>query len=55
MHKPESILGNETQKILWDFNIQTDHRIEARRPNLIFINKEKITLSSMGNKKGVVG
>ena len=25
----------------WDFNIQTDHLIPARRPNLIIINKRK--------------
>ena len=28
-------------KILWDFNIQTDHLISARRPDLIIINKKK--------------
>ena len=25
MHKPEFILENEIYKILWDFEIQTDH------------------------------
>ena len=25
MHKPESVLKNETHKILWDFEIKTDH------------------------------
>ena len=29
MHKTESILQNETHKILWDFEIQTDHQIPA--------------------------
>ena len=28
-------------KLLWDFNIQTDHLIRARRPDLIIINKKK--------------
>ena len=28
-------------KLLWDFNIQTDHLILARRPDLIIINKKK--------------
>ena len=28
-------------KILWDFDIQTDHVISARRPYLIIINKKK--------------
>ena len=35
MYKPESVLGNETHKILWDSQIQMDHLIKARRPNLV--------------------
>ena len=27
--------------MIWDFNIQTDHLIPARRPGLIIINKRK--------------
>ena len=34
MHNPESILENQMHKILWDFEIQTDHLISARRPDL---------------------
>ena len=34
MHKLESILDNDTHKILWDWEIQRDHLISARRPNL---------------------
>ena len=30
-------------KILWDFEIQTDHLIPARRPDLVLINKKKRT------------
>ena len=30
-----------THKLLWDFEIQTDHLISARRPDLIIINKNK--------------
>ena len=41
MYNPESILGNFTHKLLWDFEIQTDHLISARRPNLIIINKKE--------------
>ena len=26
---------------LWDFDVQTDHLISARRPDLIIINKKK--------------
>ena len=41
MHKPESVLENETHKILWDFEIKTDHSIPAKRPDLVLINKKK--------------
>ena len=34
-HEPESVLENEDYKILWDFSIQTDHVIEARKPDLV--------------------
>ena len=33
--------NNNTYKLLWDFNIHTDHLISARRPDLIIINKKK--------------
>ena len=41
MHNPAPVLENDTYKLLWDFNIQTDHLNPARRPNLIIINKKK--------------
>ena len=41
MHNPASALENDTHKLLWDFNIHTDHLISARRPDLIIINKKK--------------
>ena len=41
MHNPASVLENDTRKLLWDFDIQTDHLISARRPDLIIINKKK--------------
>ena len=41
MHKPESILENGTHKILWDFKIQIDHLILARRQDVVLINKNK--------------
>ena len=41
MHNPAPVLENDTQKLLWDFNIQTDRLIPARRPDLIIINKRK--------------
>ena len=33
MHNPAPVQGNATHKLLWDFNIQTDHLIPARRPD----------------------
>ena len=41
IHKPESIRENETQRILWDFEIQTDHLILARTPDLEKICQKK--------------
>ena len=42
MPNPESVLENEMHKLLLDFKKQMDHRISARRPDLIKnINKKK--------------
>ena len=41
MHNPAPVLENDSHKLLWDFNIQTDHLIPARRLDLIIINKRK--------------
>ena len=41
IHNPTSILENDTHKLLWDFEIQTDHLISTRRPDLIIIKKER--------------
>ena len=41
IHNPEFVLNNEMLKILWDFEIKTDHLISARRPNLGIIKKKK--------------
>ena len=41
MHNPAPVLENDTHKLLWVFNIQTDHQIPARRPDLIIINKKR--------------
>ena len=39
-HEPESVMENEKCKILWDFTIQTDRMIGARRPDITIVNKE---------------
>ena len=41
MHNPTAILENDTHKLLWDFDVQTDHLILDRRPDLIVIIKKK--------------
>ena len=41
MHHPAPVLENNSHKLLWDFNIQTDQLIPTRRPDLIIINKKK--------------
>ena len=40
MHNPAPVLENDSHKLLWDYNIQTDHLIPARRPD--HIKKKKI-------------
>ena len=43
MHNSAPVLENDTHKLLWDFDIQTDHLISARRQDIIIINKKKRT------------
>ena len=40
IHKQETVIENETHKLLWDFETQTDLQISARRPDLIIISKK---------------
>ena len=41
LHKLESALENETHKILWKFDIHTDHLNSARRPDLVIVRKKE--------------
>ena len=41
MPHPVPVIENDIHKLLWDFNIQTDHLISARRQDLIIMNKKK--------------
>ena len=36
-------MENDDLKILWDFNIQTDHLIVHRRPDIVVVNKKEST------------
>ena len=40
-HKPEGVIENDEYKILWDAMIQCDKKIEARKPDIVFVDKEK--------------
>ena len=46
MHNPAPVLENNTHKLLWDLDIQTDYIISARRPDLKIINKKKENLQN---------
>ena len=50
MHNTESVSENELHKILWDFEIQTDHLISSRRLYLVIVNK-KGTADAVENSK----
>ena len=40
-HCPEGIVEDDDVKLLWDMNIQCDNVIEARRPDLVLVDKKK--------------
>ena len=46
MHYPALVLENDAHKLLWDFDIHTDHLILARKPDLAIINNEKENLQN---------
>ena len=52
MHNPVSVIESDTHKLRWDFGIQTDNLISARKPDLIEINnnqkKKKKNLQNCG-------
>lgn len=40
-HKAKIDLENKNHKVLWDFDTQTDYTVQAKRSNMIIVNKEK--------------
>ena len=40
-HDPESVVENDGVKVLWDINIQCDHIIEAKSPDIVVVSKYK--------------
>ena len=47
-HEPVSVLDNGQCMLLWDFTIQTDNEITARRPDMIIKDKEQNTCIIIG-------
>ena len=41
------VLENNTHKLLWDFDVHTDHLISTRRPDLIITNNKKRELAKL--------
>ena len=41
---PEAVTENSEVKILWDFSIRTDSKIQANKPDLVVVDKAKKTL-----------
>ena len=41
MHNLAPVQENDTDKLLWDFDMHKDHLISARRPDLVIINKKE--------------
>ena len=42
-HNPEGVIENDHVKLLWDFNIQTSTYIQARRPDVVVVDRDKKT------------
>ena len=53
---PDSVSENNEVKLLWDMNIQRDHVIEARTPDIVVVNKQErkcaiVDTAVPGNKR----
>ena len=40
-HAPDSVSEDDEAKLMWDVNMQSDHAIEARRPDIVVVNKQE--------------
>ena len=43
IQKTEGVVETKNFKILWDFTIHCDRKIEARRPDIVFIDKKRLS------------
>ena len=39
--KPDQVCDSEKYKLLWDFKIQTDQRMDHNKPHVVLLNKEE--------------
>ena len=46
MHNPAPVIEKDAHKLLWDFDVQTDHLNSASRHDLIIINNKKENLQN---------
>ena len=49
--QPSTYPRNDTHKLLWDFDVETDPLISARRPNHIIINNNNNNNNNNKNKR----
>lgn len=51
-HKPKSVIDNEQAKLLWDLQIQSNHKLEYMKPDITVVNNvyRKMTLHAEENK-----
>ena len=55
-HKPECVMENNEYRIYWDFMILCDRMIEARKPDIVIIEKrrkevEVIDIATPGDRR----
>ena len=43
------MVANEAFKVLWDFNAQCDRMVEARRPDIVFLDKQAMEAKTINN------
>ena len=39
-HTPEELLENDNVRILWDFSVQTDCKLEHNKPDILIVDKQ---------------
>ena len=54
-HCPEGVMEDDDVKLIWDINIQCDNVMEARRPDLILVDKKGYASSLMLLYQVIVG